>query len=74
MGSGVREDEGMETVPTPMLVQIKNGWLARGDGWAVRGDTPEEATQTFEAHRRWHADIDARPPRPPVEEELDAVS
>ena len=47
---------------TPILTQAKNGWLARGDGWAVHGASQEEAVQKFEEAERRHQEIEARPP------------
>ena len=32
---------------TPRRVQIKGGWAAHGDGWAVHGKTKEAALQRF---------------------------
>ena len=31
----------------PVLVLIKNGWAALGDGWAVHGRTREEALENY---------------------------
>lgn len=43
-----------------VLVPIKNGWAARGEGWAVHGRTPEEARQKFYEAEERHREIDAR--------------
>jgi hypothetical protein len=65
----VAEDGGMKTT-SPTIIKIKNGWLARGDGWAVRADSQEEAGRVFAARERWHAEIDARPARPIPDEDV----
>jgi hypothetical protein len=54
----------------PTVVKIKNGWLARGQGWAVRADSQEEAYRVFAARERWHAEVDARPARLESNEEV----
>lgn len=46
---------------TPTLERIKNGWAARGKGWAVHAATREEAEARFREAERRHAEIDARP-------------
>ncbi len=45
----------------PVLVPIKNGWAALGDGWAVHGHTREEALENFRKAEEKHREIDARP-------------
>jgi len=45
----------------PILVLIKNGWAARGDGWAVHAPSQEEATRKFREAERRHQEIEARP-------------
>ncbi len=45
----------------PILVPIKNGWAALGEGWAVHGRTQEEAIQKFREAEQRHQEIDARP-------------
>ncbi|MGB6838605.1 MAG: hypothetical protein WBF66_12995 [Dehalococcoidia bacterium] len=44
----------------PVLAQIKNGWAARGNGWAVHAPSQEEAIRKFEEAERRHKEIDAR--------------
>ncbi|HUY07983.1 MAG TPA: hypothetical protein VMW80_00820 [Candidatus Dormibacteraeota bacterium] len=58
----------METT-IPAIRRIRNGWLALGDGWAVRADTEAEAIHAYESRTRWHAEVDARPPRVAYDEE-----
>jgi hypothetical protein len=42
-----------DTRTEPVLTPIKNGWAARGKGWAVHGRTKEEAIQNYyEAEER----------------------
>lgn len=41
-------------------MQIKRGWLAVGDGWAVDGASPEEATHRFRQAEQKHREIEAR--------------
>lgn len=45
----------------PVLIRIKNGWAARGEGWAVHAPTREEAIRKYEEAERRHKEIDARP-------------
>lgn len=45
----------------PTLLQIKRGWLAKGEGWAVDGPTKEEAVSRFREAERRHREIDAQP-------------
>ena len=47
----------------PRLTPIRNGWAARGDGWAVHAPSREQALRKFEEAERHHEEIDARPPR-----------
>jgi len=42
------------------LSAIKNGWAARGQGWAVHGRTREEAQTKFAQAEALHKVIDAR--------------
>jgi hypothetical protein len=44
----------------PILTPIKNGWAARGKGWAVHGRTKEEATQKYYEAEARHREIDQR--------------
>lgn len=46
----------------PLLTPIKNGWAARGDGWAVHAPTRGEAIQKFREAEAKHEEIMARPP------------
>lgn len=45
----------------PTLSPIKNGWAARGQGWAVHAPTKEEAIERFRKAEVRHHEIDARP-------------
>jgi hypothetical protein len=45
----------------PELSEIKNGWAARGDGWTVRGATPEEALQRYREAEELRAVVRAQP-------------
>ncbi len=45
----------------PQLLEIRGGWLAMSDGWAVRGLTRAEALESFKAAERLHAETDPRP-------------
>jgi hypothetical protein len=49
----------MTTAPT--LTPIKGGWAALGVGWAVFGETQEQAMDRFLAAVRKHQEIMARP-------------
>lgn len=53
--------EEVNAMNDPMLLQIKRGWLARGEGWAVDGPTKEEAVKRYREAERRHREIDARP-------------
>ncbi len=44
----------------PQLVEIKDGWAALGEGWAVFGKTPEDALERYLAADEKHAEIRAR--------------
>jgi hypothetical protein len=44
----------------PVLMQIKGGWLARGEGWAVRAATAEDARAAYAEADRRHSEIDQR--------------
>lgn len=44
----------------PKLVEIKDGWAALGDGWAVFGATPDDARQRYVAADEKHAELRAR--------------
>lgn len=43
------------------LRPIKSGWAALGDGWAVHGETEEEAVRLYHEAIERHGEIDARP-------------
>jgi len=44
----------------PCLMEIRHGWAAIGDGWAVHAPTKEEALKQYaEAHQR-HVEIEGR--------------
>ena len=49
----------------PRLGEIKGGWAAYGDGWAVHGATKEEALKRYREAEERHREIDARPDPPP---------
>lgn len=42
------------------LEQVKGGWAAVGDGWAVIAPTEDEAAELFAAAERKHREIDER--------------
>jgi hypothetical protein len=42
------------------LMQVKNGWAALGDGWAVFAPTEEEAVRRFTEAEHKHREIDER--------------
>lgn len=44
----------------PRLVEIKDGWAALGEGWAVFGKTPDDARQRYVAADEKHAELRAR--------------
>src|SRR5260221_4104025 len=47
----------------PILYPIHgNKWAASGNGWAVHGDTPEEAIANYHQAIKRHEEILARPP------------
>ncbi len=50
-----REKDSLDLKP------IKNGWAALGTGWAVHGETEEEAVRLFHEAIERHKEIDARP-------------
>lgn len=43
------------------LRPIKNGWAAVGTGWAVHGETEDEAVRLYHEAIERHKEIDARP-------------
>ena len=45
----------------PKLTQVTGGWAAHGDGWAVHGQTRDEALRLFGEALKRHAEIDAQP-------------
>lgn len=45
----------------PKLTPVKNGWAARGDGWAVHAPSREEVIRKYEEAERRHKEIEARP-------------
>ena len=47
----------------PRLEPIKNGWAALGKGWAVHGQTREEALERFALAQQKHKEIDERMPQ-----------
>ena len=42
------------------LEQVKGGWAAIGDGWAVFAPTEDEATKRFTEAEHKHREIDER--------------
>lgn len=48
----------------PRLVEVKDGWAALGDGWAVFGRTPADARKLFGAAEDKHAELRARTAEP----------
>lgn len=46
------------------LEQVKGGWAAIGDGWAVFAPTEDEATERFTEAERKHREIDERSSAP----------
>lgn len=49
----------------PRLVEIKDGWAALGEGWAVFGETPDDARKRYVAADEKHAELRARTVEPP---------
>ncbi len=45
----------------PRVVEIRGGWLAIGQGWAVRGTSQAGAIAAFKKAERHHLEIDGRP-------------
>lgn len=45
----------------PVMLPIKDGWAAIGDGWAVHGVSQEEARRRFEDALQRNRTIEARP-------------
>ena len=46
----------------PNLVEVRKGWAAVGDYWAVFGDTEEDAIAKFREAERKHEEIAKRQP------------
>lgn len=44
----------------PRLVEIKDGWAALGEGWAVFGKTPDDVLKRYVAAAEKHAELRAR--------------
>lgn len=44
----------------PQLVEIKDGWAALGEGWAVFGKTREDALERYVSADEKHAELRAR--------------
>lgn len=51
----------LTTTTTPTLVPIRGGWAALGVGWAVFGETQEQAAGRFLEAERKHREIMERP-------------
>ncbi len=49
-----RREEQLDSKP------IKGGWAVLGDGWAVHGETEEEAVRLYHEAVERHKKIDAR--------------
>ncbi len=45
----------------PRLTEIKGGWAAHGDGWAVHGATKDEAQRLFTEAQKRHQEIAKQP-------------
>ena len=50
----------------PRLARIKGGWAAYGDGWAVRGQSKDDALERFWQAVTRHKEIDQRPLKEPA--------
>lgn len=46
----------------PVIYQIKGGWAAQGNGWAVHAATKDEALRKFRLAEQLHEIIRERPP------------
>ena len=46
---------------------VKGGWAALGDGWAVHGETVEEAVRLYHEAVKRHREMDARAVEAPEE-------
>ena len=46
----------------PVVYEIKGGWAAAGQGWAVHAETREEALRKFAEAKRQHDEIRNKPP------------
>lgn len=46
------------------LEQVKGGWAALGEGWAVFAPTQDEAAERFAEAERKHREIDERASAP----------
>ena len=45
---------------SPRVEPIKNGWAARGEGWAVHAPTRQEALERFRVAKERHEVIEKR--------------
>lgn len=46
----------------PQLLEIKGGWLAMGEGWAVQATSKDEAVKKFHERKLFYKEIMKRPP------------
>lgn len=46
----------------PKIDKVKNGWSARGKGWAVHAQTKTEAIAKFEEREKFYRELAKRPP------------
>ena len=46
---------------SPEVYEIKGGWAARGNGWAVHAKTKEEALRKYREAAEEHAWLSERP-------------
>lgn len=45
----------------PILEEIKAGWAARGNGWAVHAKTKEEAINKYHEREKYYEWLDQQP-------------
>lgn len=50
----------MSQTDYPKVEQVRGGWAALGAGWAVHGETEQEARRRYEEAERRHREIDVR--------------
>ena len=54
----IQQDSSMTT--SLKIVQIKNGWAAVGDNWAVFGKTKDDVANQFHETEKKHMEINRR--------------